>query len=96
MYTPANVKNWHKEAFKQLTSQADGLNPISDKTELDVTIISYMDKGQSVDVDNLAGGPLDALQKAGIIDNDYWVKRLCSIREKDWNNPRVEIEIRVY
>jgi|TARA_Y100000034_G_C6756171_1_gene336478 Holliday junction resolvase RusA-like endonuclease len=104
MYTPANVKSWHKEAFKQLTVQledwgnhyGDDLAPIPDKTDLDVTIVSYMDKGQSVDVDNLAGGPLDALQKAGVIANDYWIKRLCSIREKDWKNPRVEIEIEIY
>ena len=101
MYTPPKVKAWHKEAFKQLREQQENweihyggdLPDTPDKTDLDVYVTSYVAKGQAVDVDNLASGPLDALQKAKVIQNDYWVKRLVSVRERDPEDPRVEITI---
>ena len=98
IYTPADVKAWHKSALAQLTEQwATGDYPeIPPKTEMEVRIISYLAKGQSIAVDNLASAPMDAMQKAGIYQNDYWVRCLISSRKKDWVTPRVEIEIRKY
>ena len=98
MYTPKNIKEWHKEAKIQLEKQLrdKAPEPLPEKTNLEVNVISYMAKGQSVDVDNLAGGPLDAMQKAGIYKNDYWIKRLILERDKDPENPRVEISIKVF
>ena len=96
MYTPADVKKWHKNAASQLADQWEsGDYPeIPPKTPMEVRVISYLAKGQSIDVDNLASAPMDAVQKAGIYQNDYWVRCLISSRKRDWENPRVEIEIR--
>jgi len=104
MYTPANVKKWHKSAVHQLEAQLlESRNPgaqlvpaIPNKTEMEIKIISYLAKGQSIDVDNLAAAPLDAMQTAGIYSNDYWARCIISSRKKDWVNPRVEIEITKY
>ena len=102
MYTPKDIKRWHESAERQLRAQvieqedAGKYYDIPEKTELEVKIISYLDKGQAIDVDNLAAAPLDAMQKAGIYNNDYWVRCVISARKKDWINPRVEIKIREY
>jgi len=98
MYTPANVKKWHKSAVSQLGVQLteNDYPPIPHKTEMEVKIISYLDKGQAIDVDNLAAAPMDAMQKAGVYTNDYWARCIISSRKKDWVNPRVEIEITKY
>ncbi|MAH48922.1 hypothetical protein CMI37_24050, partial [Candidatus Pacearchaeota archaeon] len=69
---------------------------IAHKTEMQIKITSYLDKGQAIDVDNLAAAPLDAMEKAGVYKNDYWVRCIISSRKKDWVNPRVEIEITKY
>ena len=104
MYTPVSVKAWHKSAVHQLEAQLlESRNPgaqlvpaIPNKTEMEIKIISYLAKGQSIDVDNLAAAPLDAMQTAGIYSNDYWARCIISSRKKDWVNPRVEIEITKY
>ena len=104
MYTPVSVKAWHKSAVHQLGVQLlESQNPdaqlvpaIAHKTEMQIKITSYLDKGQAIDVDNLAAAPLDAMEKAGVYKNDYWVRCIISSRKKDWINPRVEIEITKY
>lgn len=98
MYTPKSIKEWHKEAKEQLEMQLKhgAQTALPEKTNLEVKIISYMGKGQSIDVDNLAGGPLDAMQKAGVYKNDYWIKRLTLERDKDPEDPRVEIDIKIF
>tara|TARA_R100001480_G_scaffold23094_3_gene33334 strand:+ start:1498 stop:1899 length:402 start_codon:yes stop_codon:yes gene_type:complete len=98
MYTPTSIKEWHKSAVSQLQEQLSSkLYPgIGPKAELEIKVISYLAKGQSIDVDNLASAPMDAMQKAGVYKNDYWARCLISSRKKDWENPRVEIEITRY
>ena len=102
LYTPKPVKDWHESAERQLRAEVivqqelGEYYPIPEKTELEVRIISYLDKGQAIDVDNLAAAPLDAMQKADIYNNDYWVRCVISARKKDWAHPRVEIEIKKY
>tara|TARA_R110000744_G_scaffold13121_2_gene38443 strand:+ start:3492 stop:3899 length:408 start_codon:yes stop_codon:yes gene_type:complete len=98
MYTPPSIKAWHNSAVHQLGVQVleNDYPTIPHKEEMEVRIISYLDKGQAIDVDNLAAAPLDAMQKAGIYKNDYWVRCVISSRKKDWINPRVEIEITKY
>ena len=63
---------------------------------MEAEIISFLGKGQSIDSDNLASGPLDAMQQAGVYKNDYWVKRITSDRMKDHENPRVTIHLKNY
>ena len=98
MYTPQGIKAWHNSAVLQLKSQLleKEYPKIPPKMEMEVRIISYLDKGQAIDVDNLAAAPLDAMQKADIYKNDYWARCVVSARKKDWVNPRVEIEITKY
>lgn len=82
--------------MRQLKEQWASRECIDGGIELSVNVISYLGKRQRTDVDNLAAGPLDSLEKAGIIANDYWIKRLVCERRKDNDNPRVEIEIQLY
>ena len=98
MYTPANVKAWHKSAVQQIGVQLlENAYPIiPHRTEMEVRIVSYLDKGQAIDVDNLAAAPLDVMEKAGVYKNDYWIRCIISSRKKDWAKPRVEIEITKY
>ena len=96
IYTPASVKVWQKNASDQLEDQWHFQEPIRSGLELEARIYSYLGKGQSIDADNLAGGPLDSLQKAGIIANDYWVKKIVSERLKDAESPRVVIHLLKY
>jgi len=106
MYTPVNIKAWHKSAVHQIGVQlleikaslehAKDYPIIPHKEEMEIRIVSYLDKGQAIDVDNLAAAPLDAMEKAGVYKNDYWVRCIISSRKKDWVNPRVEIEITKY
>ena len=64
--------------------------------EMEAEFVSYLGKGQSIDSDNLAAGPLDAMEEAGIFQNDYWVRRSSSERMKDPENPRVIIYLKNY
>ena len=90
------VLQWKNDAVRQLKEQWAGRDSIDGGIELSVNVISYLGKRQRTDVDNLAAGPLDSLEKAGVIANDYWIKRLVCERRKDNDNPRVEITIQLY
>ena len=96
LYTPGIVKVWQNSAKEQLMAQWNFNEPIPLGVELEAVVFSYLGKNQSIDADNLAGAPMDALQKAGIIKNDYWVKRVISERRKDLESPRVIILLRNY
>jgi Holliday junction resolvase RusA-like endonuclease len=64
--------------------------------ELNCAIISYCGRGQTPDASNLYEAPQDALQRAGIISNDYWIRtHEGSNRLRDEANPRVEIILSV-
>jgi len=81
---------------RQLKEQWAGRQTITGGIELSVDVVSYLGKRQRTDVDNLAAGPLDSLEKAEIIANDYWIKEMYCRREKDPDNPRVEIVLKKY
>jgi len=84
------VRQWKNEAVIQLRTQWEG-EPLT--TELTCGLIAYLDKGQRCDVDNLACAPLDAMQLAGVIANDYQINKLWVRRERDPSNPRIEITL---
>ena len=96
IYTPANVQKWKNSAIYQLREQWLYAEAIPSGIEMEVDIYSYLGKGQSIDADNLAAGPLDAMEKAGIYANDYWVKRVMTERLKDKDSPRIVILLRNY
>jgi len=81
-----SVLRWESNARGQLLSQKPR-QPI--EGELYVEVFSYLSGSQKSDVDNLACAPLDALQSARIIRNDYQVSELYSVRLRDPDCPRV-------
>jgi Holliday junction resolvase RusA-like endonuclease len=54
----------------------------------------YQGKGQRTDLDNLLAAPLDVLEKAEVLKNDYQIWALQSWRYRDPRFPRVEIVLR--
>lgn len=87
----SEVKSWRRSAVKQLEAQWLGRPMINQK--LAVIVIAYLAKRQRPDTDNLAAGPLDALEKAGVVKNDSLFSEVVVLRRQDWENPRVEIMI---
>ncbi len=91
LVSDAKVQRWAKEAVKQLESQWMNEKPLDG--DLSVLLMVYLGKGQRGDTDNLAAGPLDALQKAGVVRNDSIFSRVAVVRNRDPDNPRVKIFI---
>ena len=85
----SKVKTWRKQAVRQLEGQWLGKPTITEP--LAVILVCHIGKRQRSDTDNLAAGPLDALEKAGVVKNDSQFSEVVVIRRKDWDNPRVEI-----
>ena len=58
--------------------------------------VFYTAKRQRPDLTNLEQAVGDMLEKAGVITNDYWIGSWDGSRRlKDWDEPRVEITIRL-
>lgn len=90
------VKAWHESARLQLKfqgSRQDAAELGGEDRELITTIVAYLGSGQHIDPDNIAAAPLDALQRAGIVTNDYWCAPLHVFRERDTRDPRIEITL---
>lgn len=87
------VRRWKLEAVSQLAAQwrrPPLLMPIN------VSLICYLHPRQRIDCDNLAAGPLDALQAARVIGNDSQVERLTVVRLRDRDRPRIGILITMH
>lgn len=87
----AKTQRWKKDAIKQLEAQWRDRKPMDGA--LGVTLVAYLGKGQRGDTDNLAAGPLDALQKAKVVRNDSIFQTVFVMRRRDPENPRVDIHI---
>lgn len=83
------VARWRKQAVKQLAAQWWGREPLT--CPLAAILVCYLGAKQSADTDNLAAGPLDALQHAEVIKNDRQIAPVVVIRRRDVDHPRVEI-----
>ena len=84
-------RKWELSAVKQLKTQ------FQDKTiivPVNMSIRVYKKTAARCDLINLLDGPADALQAAGILENDCLIKRVdnCSLHI-DRENPRTEIII---
>jgi len=62
-------RKWMDKAVKQLEAQWSG-PPVPKDLELNAAIVSYLPTRRKTDADNLYGGPGDALQRSGIIEDD--------------------------
>jgi len=86
------VKEWQGIAIDTLKEQFNGLQIVH--YPVSCTLIFYFDNKRRHDLDNAAGGVLDALTAAGIIEDDN-VNFLDTITLQygglDKTNPRAEI-----
>lgn len=90
----SDVLAWERDAVRQLKRQWMHDHPIPKGILLNARIVSYCAKRQRSDASNLYEAPQDALQEAGILENDYWiVSHNGSKRLVDDENPRVEITL---
>jgi len=84
-------KAWEKEALHLLRQQ--GIKePISEYCQMKLTF--YLKNHQwEPDVSNVCEGPQDVLQKANILTDDKYIKKLLAEKNFNAEEPRVEIEI---
>ena len=88
---------WQESAIAQLKYQWGKREPIPKDRFLNAAIVSYMPTKRKVDADNLYGGPMDALQAACILEDDYCIRtHNGSDRCYDKEKPRVEITLTEY
>ena len=91
------LKQWMRLAEASLAVQWGGRDPLEQQW-LNVSIRSYCAKRQTPDASNLYEAPQDALQAAGVLANDYWVRTHDRSERIPWKEhqgeARVEIEIR--
>jgi len=85
---------WAEDAVTQLQIQRGGAPSIVQKVHADVVV--YLAKGQRLDGDNALGGPFDALEAAGIISNDNQIISHTFVKQRDWEEPRVEITLQPF
>ena len=84
---------WMKDAIRQLKEQWEA-EPIPKAVELNAQIISYLGNRRSIDASNLYQGPEDAMEAAGILEDDACIRRHDgSDRRYDKLHPRVEITL---
>jgi Holliday junction resolvase RusA-like endonuclease len=86
---------WSRAAIQELRAQWRGMPPLGDKkVGLIVTATFYLAKGQHFDLSNLIEAVGDVLEEAGVVTSDYYIDSWgTSHRDRDPDNPRVEIEV---
>ncbi|MEL6544370.1 MAG: RusA family crossover junction endodeoxyribonuclease [Myxococcota bacterium] len=87
------LRDWQQSAVAQLKAQWGDRPPI--EGPVNAKIVTYRAKRQSGDASGWYQAPEDALEAAGILKNDHQIESHDgSRRDRDWENPRVEIELR--
>lgn len=86
-------KAWWRLAIPQLEAQWGSRPAIARAARIKAMLVVYVGARQHPDIDGATSGPLDALQRAGILDNDYSIEELYSIRRRDDENPRIELTL---
>ena len=94
--TNDRARKWMKRAVRDLISQRTG-GTVPKGVELHIIVKSFCKTRSWIDLDNLFGGPFDALQKAGVISDDRYVACVDgSRRTLHAKTPRVEITVALY
>ena len=83
---------WRESAALQLRAQRGRTAPVATDCAVTLHIYRAVNAG---DVDNFAKVILDAMQDAGVLDNDRHVAELHLYRHTDKARPRVEITVTV-
>lgn len=89
--TEKAVRNWKMFAVQQLKRQWSYPGPMTGEIRADILI--FQGSHQSIDADNVLGGVFDAIEKAGIIKNDYQFVEGSWRRDRDRERPRVEVQL---
>lgn len=81
------AQDWTEGALWQIKSQWKG-RPISKECGLDIDVY-YKTKRPDLDISLI----MDALEKAGVYENDRLVHEIIAHKMYDKENPRVELEV---
>lgn len=87
------VAAWMDGAVLQLKLQWCGARPIPRDARLRAILVGYESPRQHLDLDNSIQGALDALQLAGVIENDKSIRPLLCDLRKAASEDEVRIEI---
>lgn len=101
------VEAWHGPVIGKRTRKPDGAirtfrkqwaprKPIPRKTPCKVQIIAYHTPRRRPDIDNIPAAPLDALQKAGVVENDSCFDELHVIRRRVKDEREARVVVRVW
>jgi len=91
MVSKAAYLAWERSAVEQLRWQFSRKQQHQITTPIRAHFVVYLGARQRPDSDNIASGPFDALEKSGILKNDYLIDDFRVQRKRDNANPRVEI-----
>lgn len=100
IFPDPKYRKWVKRAVPELKAQwVDGVGaqrePVGDKVVgLIVNAVFFLGKRQHFDLSNLIEALGDALEASGVVSSDYYIDSWgTSHRARDWDNPRIEIEL---
>lgn len=85
------LRQWFTRAIRELRLAWRAHDKL--KGDLHIAIEIYQGRGQSIDADNVINGAFDALQKAGVVGNDYQFSQGSWARGRDRDDPRVEVTL---
>jgi Holliday junction resolvase RusA-like endonuclease len=86
--------NWERDATTELRYQRGRVPTIPKGQLVGISMTIYLAKRQrAFDEDNAMGGVYDALQGAGVVENDRQLRLVRLEQLRDSTDPRVEIEL---
>jgi Holliday junction resolvase RusA-like endonuclease len=89
-----DAMTWRRSAVEQIKAQIPkDWQPITPKQGAVVELRVYQGSRQSIDVDNAVSSVFDAMEKAGVLSNDYAIVSGSFWRGRDTARPRVEVMV---
>ncbi len=93
---PKSYQDWRKRFCAHAKALATGIDDLPVPGPLSIIVIVYTKSGKMrPDLDNVGAACLDALQDAGVIENDRDAVRLTFILDKD-KKPGIDITVETY
>jgi Holliday junction resolvase RusA-like endonuclease len=95
VFSNGDYRRWERSAVEQLQTQMLVMRAetIKRPAKVRVAMWVYLAKGQRMDRDNLRQGVFDALERAGVVENDSQIVDDPLTVGRDWDEPRVEVEV---
>ena len=102
-YSPARIAKYKADAYKELVGQRNQMAAVAPMLIFPITIHVvaeyriYRSDHRLIDQGNATEAVWDALQAAGIVENDYLIiPRALGPIEYDKQNPRIEVTLQPY